>query len=80
MSRQWSRRERQIMEILYERGEATINDIVERIADPPSRTAVRTIVRILLPKASSKMSTAWSRSSWCSPRSMVTASGSIRSG
>lgn len=42
-----SRRERQIMEAVYARGEASANDIVASIADPPTRTTVRTILRIL---------------------------------
>jgi predicted transcriptional regulator len=42
-----SRRERQIMDILYTRGESTANQILEDLPDPPSRTSVRTILRIL---------------------------------
>jgi predicted transcriptional regulator len=44
---QLSRRERQIMEVIYARGEATATEIVETLPDPPSRTAVRTFLRIL---------------------------------
>lgn len=42
-----SRRERQIMHIVYEKGEATVNDVLAAMKDPPSRTAVRTLMRIL---------------------------------
>lgn len=42
-----SRRERQMINVVYALGEATVADIVERISDPPSETAVRTIMRIL---------------------------------
>lgn len=46
-SRDLSRRERQILDIVYARGEATAVQVVEDLADPPSRTAVRTLLRIL---------------------------------
>ena len=42
-----SRRERQIMDVVYARGEATAAQVGEGLADPPSRTAVRTLLRIL---------------------------------
>ena len=42
-----SKRERQIMELVYARGEASANDVVAGIADAPTRTTVRTILRIL---------------------------------
>jgi BlaI family transcriptional regulator, penicillinase repressor len=42
-----SRRERQIMDILYARGEASAADVHAELPDPPSRTAVRTLLRIL---------------------------------
>ena len=44
---QLSRRERQIMEIVYELGRATAADIRERMPDPPSYSAVRAMLRIL---------------------------------
>ena len=44
---QLSRRERQIMEIVFSRGEATTNAVLEGMDDPPTRTSVRTILRIL---------------------------------
>ena len=42
-----SRRERQIMEIIYRRGEATAVEVHADLPDPPSKTAVRTLLRIL---------------------------------
>jgi predicted transcriptional regulator len=42
-----SRRERQIMDIIYARGEATALDVVGHLPDPPTKTAVRTLLRIL---------------------------------
>jgi len=42
-----SRRERQIMDSLYARGEAGATQVLEDLPDPPTRTAVRTILRIL---------------------------------
>ena len=42
-----SRRERQLMDIVFAQGEATALEVLERLPDPPSRTAVRTLLRIL---------------------------------
>ena len=42
-----SRRERQIMDIVYSRKEATTNDVLAKIPDPLSRVTVRTMLRIL---------------------------------
>lgn len=42
-----SRREREIMDILYRDGALTANEVVERLADNPSNSTVRTILRIL---------------------------------
>jgi predicted transcriptional regulator len=42
-----SRRERQIMEIVYQQGRATAADVHAALPDAPSRTAVRTLLRIL---------------------------------
>ena len=44
---QLSRRERQIMDVIYARGEATAAEVLSALPDPPSKTAVRTILRIL---------------------------------
>ena len=45
-----SRRERQIMEIVYRRGEATAAEILEEIADPPSYSTIRALLRVLVEK------------------------------
>lgn len=46
-SRHLSRRERQIMDLIYARGEAAAAEIHEALPDPPSYSAVRTLLRIL---------------------------------
>jgi predicted transcriptional regulator len=46
-----SRRERQIMEIVYRRGEATAGEILDDIADPPSYSAIRALLRVLVDKS-----------------------------
>ena len=45
-----SRRERQVMEILDRRGESTVAEIMEDLPDPPTYSAVRSILRILSEK------------------------------
>ncbi len=42
-----SRRERQIMDIVYRRGRASVADVLNNLADPPSYSAVRAMMRIL---------------------------------
>ena len=42
-----SRRERQIMDIIYRRGEASAAEVMADMADPPSYSAVRTFLRLL---------------------------------
>ena len=42
-----SRRERQIMDILYARGSATAAEVQQNIPDAPSYSAVRALLRIL---------------------------------
>ena len=44
---QLSRRERQIMEIVYGLRSASAADVLERLPDPPSYSAVRAMLRIL---------------------------------
>lgn len=41
------RRERQIMEVVYAEGRASVRDVLERLPDPPSYSSVRTMLRIL---------------------------------
>jgi predicted transcriptional regulator len=45
--RQLSKRERQIMDVIYARGEATVSEVEAGIPDPPMRGALRTLLRIL---------------------------------
>jgi predicted transcriptional regulator len=41
------RRERQIMNVVYRLGRATVGDVLAGLADPPSYSAVRTMLRYL---------------------------------
>ena len=45
-----SRRERQIMDILHARGEATAAEVLAALPDPPSYSAVRALLAILVEK------------------------------
>ena len=45
-----SRRERQIMEIVYAQGSATSAEVLDALQDPPSYSAVRALMRILAEK------------------------------
>ncbi|HZS60048.1 MAG TPA: BlaI/MecI/CopY family transcriptional regulator [Gemmatimonadaceae bacterium] len=42
-----SRRERQIMNVLFRRGEGTVADVMDEMPDPPSYSAVRAMLRTL---------------------------------
>jgi predicted transcriptional regulator len=44
---QLSRREREIMDIIYRRGRATAAEVLDGMASPPSYSAVRALLRIL---------------------------------
>jgi BlaI family transcriptional regulator, penicillinase repressor len=44
---QFSRRERQIMDVIFARGEATAADVAAALPEPPSYSAVRAMLRIL---------------------------------
>jgi BlaI family penicillinase repressor len=44
---QLSRRERQIMDLLFQRGKATAAEVQHDLPDPPSYSAVRALLRIL---------------------------------
>ena len=46
-SQELSRRERQIMDIVYERGEATVAEVRGAMPSPPGYSAVRALLRIL---------------------------------
>ncbi len=43
----FSRRERQIMDIIYKRGEGSVNDVRDAMDDAPSYSAVRALMSIL---------------------------------
>jgi predicted transcriptional regulator len=42
-----SRRERQILDILYQRGKASATEVLAAMEDAPSNSAVRTLLRVL---------------------------------
>lgn len=42
-----TRRERQVMNILHRRGASTVSEIMDELPDPPTYSAVRSILRIL---------------------------------
>jgi len=46
-ARPLTRRERQIMDVVYARGRATVADVLEGLDDPPSYSSVRTLMRLL---------------------------------
>ena len=46
-SERLSRRERQVMNILFRRGRATVAEVMDDLPDPPTYSAVRSILRIL---------------------------------
>ncbi len=45
-----SRRERQVMDILFRRGEATAAEVMADLPDPPTYSSVRSILSILVEK------------------------------
>ncbi len=45
-----SRRERQIMDVLYGRGEASVSDVQQALPDSPGYSAVRALLRKLVDK------------------------------
>ena len=49
-----SRRERQIMDVIYRRGRASVAEVLEDLPDPPSYSAVRALLRILEEKGQLK--------------------------
>jgi len=56
MSREsFSRRERQIMDIVYRLGEATVADVLTGMDDPPSYSSVRALMRVLREKGHLKV-------------------------
>jgi BlaI family transcriptional regulator, penicillinase repressor len=49
-----SRRERECLDILYKRGEATVAEVQEGMADPPSYSAVRATLNVLVDKGAAQ--------------------------
>jgi predicted transcriptional regulator len=47
-----TRRERQIMDIIYQKGQATAAEVLEMMPDPPTYSAVRAMLRVLEEKGS----------------------------
>lgn len=47
---QLSRREREIMDVVYARGRATSMEVLEAIPNPPSYSAIRALMKILVKK------------------------------
>jgi predicted transcriptional regulator len=45
-----SRRERQCLDVLFQRGRATVAEVIETLADPPSYSAVRATLNVLVEK------------------------------
>jgi BlaI family transcriptional regulator, penicillinase repressor len=58
---QLGRRERQIMDAIHKRGRASANDVLADLADPPSYSAVRGMLRLLEEKG-------YLRHEWDGPR------------
>lgn len=54
-------RERQIMDVIYQRGEATVSEVLAALADPPSYSSVRTIMGILVDKGHLRRKQDWPR-------------------
>lgn len=42
-----ARRERQIMDVIHQLGEATVGEVLAQLSDPPSYSSVRTMIRLL---------------------------------
>jgi predicted transcriptional regulator len=45
-----AKRERQVMDILYRRGEATAQEVMEEMPDPPTYSAVRALLATMIEK------------------------------
>ncbi len=58
---QLSRRERQIMDIIYAHGEASVADVLRQLPNPPARGALGRLIRILEDKGHLKHITVGNR-------------------
>ena len=56
-----SRRDRQILDIIYAKGSATAAEVRDAMADPPSYSAVRALLRILEDKGHARHETQGTR-------------------
>ena len=45
--RHLSRRERQVMDVIYQRGQATAAEVLDALPDPPSYSSVRALLHVL---------------------------------
>ena len=45
--KQLGARERQITDIVFELGEASVSDVLKKMSDPPSYSSIRTMIRLL---------------------------------
>jgi BlaI family transcriptional regulator, penicillinase repressor len=71
-----SRRERQIMDIVYRRGQVTVGEVREELPDPPSYSAVRAMVGRLEDKGHLKHSEEGARYVYHATVPLDSASGS----
>lgn len=71
-----SRRERQIMDIIYARSHASVADVHQAMPDPPSYSTVRALMRILEDKGHLKHKTEGNRYIYLPTRSRKEASKS----
>ncbi|MFN8178017.1 MAG: BlaI/MecI/CopY family transcriptional regulator [bacterium] len=62
------RRERQIMDVLFRHGRATAAEVLKEIADPPSYSSVRSMLRLLEEKG-------YVRHKWAGPRYVYVPTG-----
>ena len=72
----FSRRERQIMDIIYARGEASVSQVHHAMPDAPSYSAVRALMRILEEKGHLKHTTEGNRYIYMPTRNRKAASRS----
>ncbi len=59
-----SRREREIMDVVFELSKVTVRELTERLADPPTDGAVRTMLARLEAKGLLKKTSRDGRSTW----------------
>jgi len=72
---QFSRREREVMEILFSLGKATLGEVAEQMQSPPTRPAMRSIVKILEDKGHLEQSGKQGREHVFRPRRRVAKEG-----